>query len=134
MLRENIYVGNIKKCVNYKRYKEDGEKTFLPSFEISSQTSSIVEGSVVPNSKILYEKELFVKIDDDKYIPLFELESLLRRIAFDFNLYQNYLTTYPTFDKLCYVDETSLEPLYTKEVGKQKVKLRKEIKSYYKRK
>lgn len=113
MKKEDIYVGTLMKCVKYENYLKDGERTFVPDFEIGHMKT----GHFEYNSRVIKETAMFLK-KDDGYICLDTLkngvETILVNMGFDINV----IYTTPCCDDDYYVLKDSLVPYYSENLKK----------------
>lgn len=125
MKRKDVYVGTLKKCINKLSYDLHGDSFYEGHFRIGS----IEVGETRKNAVIFSEKEILIKIDDNKYVLLESINSLLDEIKMDLGIRANILYTYPERDGDLFVDKNSLVSYYEQnKVEKVRVKtLKKDV-------
>ena len=113
MKREDIYVGTLMKCINYNDYLKDGERTFVPEFEIGHMKT----GYFQYNSKVIKETAIFIK-KDDGYICVDMLKNGVETFLVNMGLEVDVIYTTPCCDDDYYVLKDSLKPYYTENLKK----------------
>lgn len=113
MKREDIYVGTLMKCTNFKGYLKDGERTFVPEFEIGSMKT----GYFKYNSKVIKEHAIFIK-KEEGFICLGLLNNCIEEFLANIGLGMNMVYTTPCCDGDYYVLKDSLRPYYTEKLKK----------------
>lgn len=111
--KENIFIGQVLECASLDRYKRDGEKSIIPSFQIGSMT----ESEVFNNIKIVDNYALLIRQDECYlYVSVSGKKALLN--------------TSPSDENRFYVNESSLKSYYDIKEHNKKISQRKLVKEY----
>ena len=62
-----VYVGTIKKCLNYRGYKKDGDTSFVPLDCISTNTTKIVSGIEKSNVETINDQAILIKHSNNHF-------------------------------------------------------------------
>jgi len=103
-----VYVGTIKKCLNYERYKKDGERSYIPDCKIGS----LEMGFSCRNTEEINNQAILIKSKDNQYHQFKLTNTLLDNIKIVFNSKSSSLTEQPNDDYGTFVDEKTLIPYY----------------------
>lgn len=112
-----VYVGTIKRCLDLEGYKRDGDSTFLPDWEMSTGTSTILSGFSKPNTKIVKEQAILIKNKHDNFYEFKLTNTFFDNLKIIFNLW-NCLYNKPWFNDELFYDEKSLVPYYEEQPKK----------------
>lgn len=103
MSLEDVFVGNIKQCINLEKYRQYGD--------YNTEVLLYIDGRSINRdnnySKVISRNVLFVRVNEDEYAWLDEL-SITPMELNKIDLTKNVLKTYPTHDGSLFVDEESL--------------------------
>lgn len=125
MKKENIFVGEIRKCIDYESYLKHGENYYIADFELKSKTSKIEFGTSISTYKIIKENAILIKINDDRYIWLDTVLNPIDALFVDLGFNFDSLDTKPTEKNMVYVSSSSLKSYYDKEEQNQKIRVKK---------
>lgn len=117
MRKKKIYIGQVKKCLNYDRYMQDGDESILLADEISSKTMRTFTEFSYPNTMIVNNFALLIKQDDESFIWI---NNGKRRM----------IKTNPTEDEQFFVNEDRLYSYYKSESSKGFVSKKKLMLKY----
>lgn len=110
MKNVTVYIGTIKKCLNYERYKKDGKESYMPDCQIGS----LEMGFTYRNTKEINTQAILIKSKNNQYHQFKLNNTLLDNIRIVFNCKSSSLTEQPDDDYSIFVDETTLIPYYEK--------------------
>ena len=119
--KENVYVGNLKKCTKYEMEN---------SLQIEDFSGVCSFGGIIEESKDYIKNDVLIKFCDkpERYVRLEDLKNILSYISLYNALYESgisfnelFLSTSSSYLGNIYVDRDSLNPYY-EEKGKVKVK------------
>lgn len=107
--KEDIFIGTIKLCKNFNKYKVYGD--ISPDCIIGTLTTRIEVGGT-PNVDIICSDAVLIKVDEDKYVWFKTNDSIAEEILFNLGLYGKVLTICPSYDEMLYVEKGTLKSYY----------------------
>lgn len=119
MIKSDIYVGAVKRCINIEKYKMHGEKYNKPEYRINS----MVVGTIIPTVDIINKEEVLIKTSKG-YIRLIDIYGLFTDARLEKGKINSILLIKPVENGDLFVDEKSLQPYYT-EALEEKIRVKK---------
>ena len=119
MKREDIYLGNIKVCRDYRGYQTYGEKRVIGDHIIGKIKMGRVQHFVC----IYEEQAILIKVDKNSYIPLSHIKSFKEELFANLGFGCNAIGCKPTMIEPFYVDENSVTPCFSN-MKKAKIKVK----------
>lgn len=68
MRKKNIYIGQVKECLNYDRYIQDGDESIQLIDQKSDVERRTFTESLCPNTRIVNNYALLIKQDDESFL------------------------------------------------------------------
>lgn len=123
-----VYIGTIKKCLDIKNYKKDGESTFIPEFEIGTSTTSITMGTAKPNAKTINEQAILIENQYGHFYNYKLNNSFIDNLKIILDDNRNIIKSIPTKDNEIFYNKESLVPYYSEQPKKLSFrKLKKDL-------
>ena len=113
-----IYVGTIKKCLNYENYLKDGDNTFQPDFQINHTQHSFL----INNTKIISDQAILIKTKTNNMYRFRINSPILDGIKIYFDIKKYSISNKPNSNHDIFYEENSLKPYYEKQPKKVKIK------------
>lgn len=121
MKNKNIFVGTIKFCNDLESYKKYGEERFVGDFEICHTQI----GSLKTYVQQVDDQAILIKIDEERFIWLKSLTSIIDEILIDFGLPIKVIETSPSMDNCLFIDRSSLRPYFDNNLENNKTSVHK---------
>lgn len=112
ILKGNVYVGKIKKCLNLYNYNLYGDERYIGDFEIGH---GIEVGTLHKYTEVLNDEAILIKIADNQYVCIDDLNGVLDEFLLNLGLSANILGDFPISDNSYFVSE--LRPYFIEEVN-----------------
>lgn len=134
MKLEQIFIGDIKKCTKYERCPS---RTYTTRFGVVTGVES--EVTITYNEEVYKEKAVLIKIDKGGYVDLDRLNTIMDILKIHKDLLPNsyrvgglMMATRAHKEGCLFVDENSLTPMYSQEVGQKETTAKQLKKELYK--
>lgn len=113
-----VYIGTIKKCLDIKNYKKDGESTFIPEFQIGTSTTSITMGTAKPNVKTINNQAILIENEYGHFYNYELSNGVIDNLKIILDDSSNIINSTPNYNDELFYDEKSLVPYYEEQPKK----------------
>ena len=123
ILKKDIYVGNLKKCLDLANYMKYGDVKYIYGF---STYDGVEIGKLEKYTETIKEDVILIKINDNKYVCIDDMNGIIDDFLLDLGLIMKSYGVYPISDNNEFVCD--IRPYYLEELN-SKVSVKKLKKS-----